>query len=173
MDTIPGGGIGVNNAGIILLNSYIPILFERLELIKDAAFKNATLQMEAVHYLQYLATGASQTDEAFLPLNKVLSGLHPTTPIVLGINLSVAHGELINGLIQAAIQHWDVIGATSIDGFRGNWLVRDGILSEFDDHWELTVKKMAYDLLISQAPFSLAVFKYPWMHKPLHIKWPY
>jgi hypothetical protein len=32
------------------------------------------------------------------------------------------------------------------------WLVRDGILQEFEAHWELTVDKRAYDILINQAP---------------------
>jgi hypothetical protein len=30
---------------------------------------------------------------------------------------------------------------------RGNFLVRDGLLSEEQDKWELTVEKRAYDIL--------------------------
>ena len=89
------------------------------------------------------------------------------------ITITADQKEVMNGLINAAISYWPSIGETSIDGFRGNWLVRDGLLIEKEDRWELTVEKKAYDLLINQSPFSFSVVKYPWMEKPLYVTWPY
>ncbi|WP_163411029.1 contractile injection system tape measure protein [Flavobacterium ajazii] len=166
-------GIPVRNAGIVLLNSYIVMLFERLNLVRDNEFTSTENQIRAAQYLQYVVTGLTTTEEAYLPLNKVLCGLSMMHAIPDEIEISTAEKTLINGLITAAISYWAVIGDCSVDGFRGNWLVRDGILTELEDRWELTVDKRAYDILISKSPFAFSIIKYPWMDKPLHVNWPY
>ncbi|WP_316839298.1 contractile injection system tape measure protein [Pedobacter gandavensis] len=165
--------IPVRNAGLVLLNSYISMLLTRLELVQDRSFCNTESQLAAVHYLQYVVTGQSNTEESFLPLNKLLCGVAISQPVPESIDISKAHQELIEGLIMAALSHWPSIGNSSVNGFRGNWLVRDGLLMEKEEHWELTVEKRAYDLLIQKSPFSFSVIKYPWMDKPLHVIWPY
>lgn len=167
------GAISARNAGLVLLNNYIPILFKRLDLLSDKKFKNDTAQTQAVHYLQYLATGLSHTEEALLQLNKVLCGLALSHPVGAGIEISAADKELIDGLLKATIGYWPEIGAPSIAGFRGNWLLRDGLLTDLANKWELTVEKRAYDLLIHRSPFSFAIIKYPWMQKALHVNWAY
>ena len=166
-------GIAVANAGLVLINSYIAMLFERLEITKDGAFKDGECQQDAIHYLQYVVTGLSNTEEALLPLNKVLCGMPISQPVKDGITIADEQKELIEGLIKAVINYWPAIGQCSIDGFRGNWLVRDGLLTEQDDRWELIVEKRAYDLLINRSPFSFSIIKHPWMKKPLHVTWPY
>jgi len=166
-------GITIKNAGAVLLNNYIAMLFERLGLINNKTFLNDGAQAEAVHYLQYVVTGLSHTEEPLLVLNKVLCGLPIAGPIQDGIIISPANVKLIEGLITAIIGYWPAIGQSSIDGFRGNWLVRDGLLVEQDERWELTVEKRAYDLLINKSPFSFSIIKYPWMAKPLHVNWAY
>jgi hypothetical protein len=173
VQTTVQGGIAIKNAGIVLLNNYIPMLMERLNLLDNNKFKDTTAQLEAVHYIQFVITGLTKTEESFLPLNKVLCGLPIETPVQEEITISETQKELIEGLINAAISHWSVIGDTSIQGFRGNWLVRDGLLTETEDRWELTVEKRVYDLLIHKSPFSFSIIKYPWMEKPLHVTWPY
>lgn len=166
-------GISISNAGLVLVNNYIPRLLGRLGFFEDNRFKTKEHQQDSVHYLQFLVTGSSFTEEAFLPLNKVLCGLHPTNPVPDGIGLSQDHKDMIHGLIEAVGQHWERIGGTSIDGFRGNWLVRNGILKELEDRWELAVEKRAYDLLLNESPFSFSIIKFPWMDKPLHVRWDY
>ena len=167
------GGIAVRNAGVVLLNSYVPVLFERLGATTNKQFSNTAAQSDAVHYLQYVVTGLSSTEESFLPLNKVLCGLPLSQPVKDGIDISEANRKLIEDLILNAIGHWPTIGQCSINGFRGNWLVRDGMLLEHDDKWELTVEKRAYDALINKFPFSFSIIKYPWMPKALHVNWTY
>ncbi len=44
-------GIMVHNAGLVLLNAYMPMLFERLGLIKNNAFVSVEAQTDAVHYV--------------------------------------------------------------------------------------------------------------------------
>ncbi|NTE05727.1 hypothetical protein G6M26_21045 [Agrobacterium tumefaciens] len=167
------GSIPVKNAGLVLINHYIPLLFERLNLTDDNKVFGPEKQVAAVHYLQFLATGQLETDEPDLALNKLLCGIPLREPIKNQTVISPADIEMMTQLLQAAIGYWTAIGSSSIDGFRGNWLIRDGLLSEQDDRWELFIEKRIYDILINQSPFSFSVIKYPWMTKPLYVQWPY
>jgi hypothetical protein len=167
-------GIAIKNAGLVLLNSFFPMLFERLGLIQDGKFLDEYSQSNAVQYLQFLAAGISVAEEPYLPLNKVLCGVSITSPIITTTtSITQENSELIAELLKAAIGHWQAIGDTSIPGFRGNWLIRDGLLTAYQDHWELIVEKRAYDVLINQAPFSFSLIKFPWMEKPIHVIWTY
>jgi len=163
----------IKNAGLVILNNYIEMLFERLHLTSNKQFSSTENQRKAVHYLQYLVSGLSNTEETTLPLNKVLCGLPITQTVPNGITISEEEKQILHGLINAVIGHWPSVGNTSIDGFRCNWLVRDGLLQELEDRWELTVEKKPYDLLIHKSPFSFSIIKYPWMEKPLHVIWAY
>ncbi|MFW0717712.1 contractile injection system tape measure protein [Pedobacter sp. N23S346] len=167
------GIIPVKNAGLVLINHNIPLLFERLNLIDDNKVFLPEKQAAAIHYLQFLATGQLETDEPDLALNKVLCGIPLRKSITNQTVISHAEIELMTQLLQAVIGYWTAIGSSSIDGFRGNWLIRDGLLSEQDDRWELLIERRVYDILINQSPFSFSVIKYPWMIKPLYVQWPY
>ncbi len=163
----------IKNAGLVILNNYIEMLFERLHLTFNREFTSAENQRKAVHYLQYLVTGLSNSEETTLPLNNVLCGLPLTQTVPNGITISDEEKELIHGLLTAAISNWPSVGETTVDGFRGNWLVREGLLQELEDRWELVVEKRVYDLLLHKSPFSFSIIKYPWMEKPLHVIWAY
>jgi hypothetical protein len=168
------GSVSVRNAGLVLINGYLSILLTRLDLISEQKkFFSTETRLAAVHYLQYVVTGLDNTEESLLPLNKLLCGIPLSQPVMQSVEISEAHKALIDGLIEAIISHWPSIGNCSVYGFRGNWLVRNGLLTENDDRWELTVEKRAYDLLINKSPFSFSVIRYPWMDKPLHVNWSY
>lgn len=167
-------GIAVSNAGLVILASYFPMLLERLGLATQGAFVSAEAQKNAVHYLQFVSTGMSHTEEVHLPLTKVLAGMYPSQAVEDGIDITESEIALIEGMIHTiTTQHWQSIGETSIQGVRGNWLVRDGILSEESERWELVVEKRPYDLLLNRSPFSFSIVKNPWMDKPLHVQWEY
>jgi hypothetical protein len=168
-----GEGTLVHNAGLVLLNTYIPLLFDRLGLAAEGRFRDTSAREDAVHYLQYLATGLNGTEESLLPLNKLLCGLNLSHPVPYELPMEDDDAKLMDGLIEAAINHWGAIGDSSISGFRGNWLVRDGLLTEHAEKWELTVEKRAYDILLYQSPYSFTIINYPWMNKPLYVSWPY
>lgn len=164
---------GVQNAGLVIINSFVAMLFERLELTHNRAFINKESQIKAAQYLQYTVTGLRNNSNSSLPLNKVLCGLPITENVPDEIEINEAKEQLVNSLITAVIGYWPSIGKCSIDGFRGNWLVREGLLTELEDKWELTVDKRPYDILIHRSPFSFSVIKYPWMSKPLYVNWAY
>lgn len=166
-------GINVRNAGAVILNSYFTVLFERLELTKNNRFISIENQKKAVKYLECLVTGQTHTNEAYLSLNKILCGLSINDTLTDDFEISESDRVLINSLLKSVISHWNAIGDCSIEGFRGNWLVRNGILVELEDKWELTIEKRAYDILILRSPFSFSIIKLPWMNKPLHVHWSY
>jgi len=169
--TLNKNGISVQNAGVVLLNNFIDILFQRLKLTEERKFTNPENQIKAVYCLQYLATGLPYTDKEFLSLNKVLCGLPVNNTISNEFEISEDKRLLIDGLLYAAIAYWPESTNSSPDGFRDNWLIREGNLLEFEDKWQLTVQKRAYDVLLHKSPFYFSVIKYPWMNKPLHVIW--
>jgi len=166
-------GLPVKNSGIVLANSYIPMLFERAGLTINGKFVDGKNQQNAVHYLQFMTTGLSNIDNNSPSLSKLLCGLSPLHVINEEFSIPEEHVHLMNGLINAMIGHWPAIGSSSIEGFRGNWFVRDGMLVQLEDKWELSVNKRAYDILLNQSPFSFSIIKYPWMEKALYVQWRY
>lgn len=166
-------GVPVRNAGLVMLNTYFKILFDRLGLLNGDEFINEETQLKAIHYLQYIVTGLTATEESLLVLNKLLCGVDIESPIKESIEMDLKDKELIDGMIESSVAYWSSIGTTSVAGFRGNWLVRDGMLKEEEDRWELTVEKRSYDILMNKSPFSFSIIKLPWMKKPLHVIWPF
>lgn len=162
----------INNAGLVILQGFIKPLFERLDLIHNDSFVSDAAQRRAVHYLQYIVTGYCETDEHYLAINKLLCGMNIYEPLSRGIDISDSERSVCHSLLESAINYWDAIGASTIDGFRGNWLVRDASLSYNKDHWDLIVEKRAYDILLTRSPFSYSVIKLPWMKEAVYVTWP-
>ena len=160
----------VRNAGIVLCQSYIQILLERLDLVDQDQFASPEARLSAVRYLRFLVTG--QCDAQDLSLDKVLCGLPLAVSVEQDFTVSQGDAEMIQGLLESIVNYWPAIGASSIAGFRSNWLVREGILSETSECWNLIVGKRAYDVLLDSCPLPYSVVKLPWMSKPLHVEWP-
>lgn len=168
-----GATFSVSNAGLIIAHSFFETLFERLGLLNDGEFRSEAEKRKAVHFLQYLATGEKISNENDLMLNKVLCGYPINEPAGTTIDFQESETELIDSLITAMISYWPANEGSSIDGFRGNWLVRDGTLTEEEDRWNLIIEKRAYDVLLLQSPFSFSVISLKWMNKPIFVTWPH
>ena len=164
--------ISIGHAGLVILQVFIERYFERLGLIENGGFVDTNAQCEAVLFFNYMATCDFYTEEQHLVLNKLLCGLAVTSAVEPGMDTNGESEEIANSLIEAMIQYWSAIGSSSIDGFRGNWLVRQGSMRELADHWELIVETKPYDLLLQQAPVSYSIIKHPWMPKPIQVSWP-
>ena len=81
-------GILVHNAGLVILNSYFKILFDRLGITENFTFKSTEDQLNAVNYLQYTITGSTKTEESTMTLNKVICGIAPTITIKNDLDIS-------------------------------------------------------------------------------------
>ncbi|MEM7359374.1 MAG: contractile injection system tape measure protein [Pseudomonadota bacterium] len=163
--------IPLDNAGLVLMNGYFQPLFERLGLIENRSFVSDQAQKRAAMYLHFLVTGLEKAEDHMLALNKMLCGLAPDTPCPLSIDITTDEQQLIESLINSVIAHWNAIGESSIDGFRGVWLVREGRLQSDESTWSLTVQKRSYDILLQRAPFQYSIVTLPWIPEPIHVAW--
>lgn len=163
--------ININNAGLVLLGSYIPRLFTMLSLTEDGVFKSKNDAYKAVHLLQYIVNGATKTPEHELAFNKILCGLPLSEPVPIEVELSDKEKDIIPGLLGAVIQHWSVLGNTSTKVFQETFLEREATLWHDEEQWQLEVVERSFDMLIDQLPWSFSLIKYPWMQEPLYTTW--
>jgi hypothetical protein len=166
-----GDALYLDNVGMVLAAPYLPRLFDMLGLLRDDVFVSTDAAQRAVHVLQFMVNGAMTTPEFRLPLNKLLCGLPFALPIMLGVELSVEEQTSIEQLLQAMIQHWSILGSTSLPGLRETFLQRAGRLTRREEDWHLLVEPRPFDVLLDQLPWGYATIKYPWMEQVLHVQW--
>ena len=161
----------ITNSGLVLLNAFIPKLFENLDIVENDSFISDEAQQNSAAYLQFLASGITEYKPQDLVLNKVLCGLVIAEELPNSFTISEAHKDEMDSLITAVIGHWRALGSLSIEGFRGNWLQRAGLLIEHPNHFELIVEKYTFDILLDTVPMSYSMVNFPWMPKPIMVDW--
>lgn len=127
--------IPVNNAGILLINQFFPLLFKRMELLDGLKFSTIEGQKEAVQVLQYVATENRCITDAELPLNKVLCNLSLETSVNESIELPYRHKEIVYEMLRSAILGWKDVEHQSVEDFRKTFFFRDAMLWEYEDKW--------------------------------------
>lgn len=167
----PDEQIFIDNAGLVLLTPYLARLFAMLNLHDKGSFRDAQSAERAVHLLQYLVTGATDTPEHQLVLNKQLCGVKPGKPIARGIEFTSQEILQLDGLLTGVVQNWKALGNTTIDGLRESFLQRQGRLERNDDAWHLLVESKAYDMLLDQLPWGYSTIKFPWMERVIYVDW--
>lgn len=165
-------GHPIANAGIVLAAPYLPRLFELLGLVRDGAFVNTATAERAALLLQLAVTGQARAAESALPLNKLLCGLPLDWPVHPEPEPTAAEREVVDGMLQAIIGHWEAIGQTSLAGLRLNFLQHLGRLEYGVDGCKLQVQRQSLDLLIDRLPWGFSTIKFPWMSQVLHVQWP-
>lgn len=169
-------GVYVENAGLVLLWPFLGRLFERLELVRaedggDTLFRDRAALHRAVGLLQHVATGETEPAEYQLPLAKVLCGMDPAEVFAFGDPVTAAEAEECALLLAAVIANAPVLGEMSVDGFRGSFLIRKGLLGARDGTWLLRVERMTHDILIERLPWQLSWIKLPWLEAPICVEW--
>lgn len=163
--------IYIVNAGQVLASAYLPRLFGMLNLTEQNAFRDAASARRAVHLIQFMVNESVDSPEHHLVLNKILCGMNTGAPIERTLAIQPVEQEAIEGMLRSMIQHWTVLGHTSIAGFRESFLQREGQLRLQDDAWHLLVEPRAFDMLLDQIPWSFTTIKYPWMDRVLYVEW--
>ncbi len=161
----------IGNAGLVLLWPFLGHFLAHLGLLDDTQFKDAAAMQRAVGLLQYLATEESSPPEYLLPLNKVLCGMELTAAFDFGPPVSEAEAEECTNLLAAVIAHAPILRDMSIPGFRGTFLLRQGILSSRDGAWLLRVERETYDVVLDRFPWSVEWVTLPWMETRLRVEW--
>lgn len=164
-------GAYVDNCGLVILWPFLERYFGQLGLLKDKQFKGASDAGRAVGLLQHIATGDPHGPEYRLPLNKVLCGTDPADVCAFGDVLTDAEAEESDRLLEAAIGHAPILRNMSVDGFRGSFLLRSGVLGVRDDTWILRVERQSFDVVLDRFPWSFNWIKLPWMPAALSVEW--
>jgi hypothetical protein len=73
--------------------------------------------------------------------------------------------------LQAVIVQAPILGNMSLAGFRGTFLIRDGVLSARDGAWLLRVERQSYDVVLDRIPWTFEWIRFPWMETPLRVEW--
>ncbi|MEL6659362.1 MAG: contractile injection system tape measure protein [Bacteroidota bacterium] len=163
--------IFISNAGLVLLAPFLGRYFSLLEMTTEDGTLLPEAADRAVHLLQYLVNGRSETTEDLLVLNKVFCGLPIETPVSAGIELTEQEKETSNSLLQSVVQNWDKINDMSIDNLRSSFLLREGRLTASMDHWQLRVEQKPFDILLDYIPWTYAMVKLPGMQKMVKVEW--
>jgi hypothetical protein len=165
-------GTSVHYAGLILLHPFIGALFEHARIREGDTIPAHSLPRAAA-LLHYLATGEEDVVEIELGLIKVLLGLTPDA------SLPVAHGLLLpadreeaDAVLDAGIRYWSGLKNTSRAGLRQTFLQRAGLLRRKDEGWLLHVERASFDVLLDYLPWTIGIFKLPWMAERMYTEWP-
>lgn len=161
----------ISNAGLVLLAPYFPRLFTLLKWTCDTDFIDDSTRMRAIFAMQYLVYGKGEVAESDLVLNKLLTNYRSEEPLPLTLEFQGTEKELLDSLLQGVMSNWPVMKNTSVSGFQGSFLIREGILAETGDLWQLGVEEKSYDVLLDSLPWTLSPLKFPWMEKPLYTSW--
>ena len=163
--------VTVTNAGLVVLWPFLTSFFSHFDLLEERDFKDLAARQRAVGLLQVLASGQGEFPEYLLPLNKLLCGLDAAQPFDFGPPLQKREAKECASLLKAVIAQAPILKDMSVDGFRGSFLLRNGLLTTQSGHWLLRVEHQSYDLVLSRFPWSWEWVKLPWMQAPLRVEW--
>lgn len=164
--------ISVKNAGLVILWPFLKIYFNMLELLNEKGdFRSIKERERACHLLQYLAIKQSYGDELYYPLNKILTGYPLDQPLSYEITMTQKEIDVSQALLKNVLKQWNALKGSSVDGLRGSFLIRNGILVPSPNGWLLTVEKKAYDILMDRLPWGIGMIKLSWAPYILSVEW--
>jgi hypothetical protein len=164
--------IYVENAGLIIFHPFLKSLFEQLELTQNEIWTTKINQHKAILLTQFLITGETKIGENELVLNKILCGFPIENVVNTQLEITSKEIEKCESLLQAVIEHWKILGDTSIAGLRETFLKRKGkLLFTENEKLELWVKQEGVDILLAHLPWGIEMIKTPWMEDFLQCYW--
>ena len=159
------------NAGLVMLWPYLQRFFDSLGLLENKTFKHSAAAHRAVGLLQFIADGQEQPTEYACGLNKVLCGLAWDEVLDFGDPITEGEAKECTLLLQAIIANAPILKGMSIDGMRGTFLLRQGMLRSAPGSWQLHVERESYDVVLDQFPWSWSFVKLPWMELSMEVVW--
>ena len=161
----------VLNAGIVLCWPYLQALFDRLEYLEAADFRNEAARERAVHILGYTAAGHDKCEEHELIFQKFLAGWPLQMPLVKELKLLKKEKRECDTMLRSLITNWPILKNTSIEGLRASFFQRSGKLRKEEEAWRLIVEQKSYDMLLDHLSYSIAIIKLPWCKEILKVDW--
>ena len=164
----------VGNAGLCLLAPWFVRLFAMLGWLDEERkkFRSTASKVRAAFLLQYLASGEEQAwREAELAFNRLLTALPGHVPLPGRLPLADEERQTADGMVAGVKANWPQMNGTSVEGFRGSFILRGGTLEQEEERWLLTVEEKAYDLLLETVPWGFRQIRLPWLKKHVQVKW--
>jgi hypothetical protein len=161
-------GLIISNAGLVIVSTFLPHLFEHCGIINDHKITDFAKAIALMHYTVYKHCDYREYD---VLLNKILCGLDANEPVALLQELSDQEMSEVETMLTAIISHWSALGGTSPDGLREGFLLRKGSLIYKHEEWFLQVEQKSLDLLLDQLPWTIGYIKLPWMKAGLKVEW--
>lgn len=164
----------VGNAGLCLLAPWFVRLFAMLGYLDEERkkFRNTASKVRAVFLLQYLASGEEKAwREAELAFNRLITALPGHVPLPKRLPLTDEERQTADGMVAGVKANWPQMNGTSVEGFRGSFILRGGTLEQEEERWLLTVEEKAYDLLLETVPWGFRQIRLPWLKKHVQVKW--
>ena len=164
----------VGNAGLCLLAPWFVRLFAMLGWLDEERkkFRNTASKVRAVFLLQYTACGEEREwREAELAFNRLLTALPGHVPLPGRLPLTEEERQTADSMVAGVKANWPQMGGTSVEGFRGSFLLREGTLEQEEERWLLTVEEKAYDILLETIPWGFRQIRLPWLKKHVQVRW--
>lgn len=164
----------VSNAGLCLLAPWFVRLFAMLGYLDEERkqFRNTASKVRAVFLLQYLVCGEEKPwREIELTFNRLLTALPGHVPLPKYLSLTDEERQTADSMAAGVKANWQQMNGTSVEGFRGSFLVRKGKLEQEEERWLLIVEEKAYDILLETIPWGFRQIRLPWLKKYVQVKW--
>ncbi|NVK64908.1 MAG: hypothetical protein HWE22_09995 [Flavobacteriales bacterium] len=159
----------VQNAGLVLLNPFLPSLFKQLELINEE--KQLIKPELAAHILHYAATGREGDFEFEMAFEKYLCGISPSFTLKKDIVLTEIQKKEVKNMLSAVLEYWTALKSKSTELLQHEFLSRSGkLLTESSNH-RVIVEKKSYDLLLDKLPWSYSMIKFSWLDNLIFVEW--
>lgn len=175
------------NAGMVVLNPFLPTLFKNLKLQNEkGVWLSEHAQAAAIYIIHYLATGNMDTTEDQLYLPKVLTGfpLQDVLPkwgvVCQYISTSNPENDWLTQLNEEEIpqilntihQNWYPMRNCTWNGLQNDFLNRPGLLElKENKQYKLTLEPHALDVLLPHIKWGISMIKYSWMEEVLNVEW--
>lgn len=164
----------VSNAGLCLLAPWFVRLFAMLGYLDEERkkFRGTASKVRAVFLLQYLAFGEEKAwREAELAFTRLLTALPGHVPLPGHLPLTDEERQTADSMVAGVKANWPQMNGTSVEGFRGSFILREGTLEQEEERWLLTVEEKAYDILLETVPWGFRQIRLPWLKKYVQVKW--
>ncbi len=174
----------VNDAGLILLSPFLPLLFNKSNLLGNGKFKSYSARCYAASMLSYVINSDNSketennvmnlnvVDNEFCGLSRLLTGLKINDSHFIPQQLNQSDKALVSGLLKEIIQQWKALGNTSDEGLRETFIRRSGELNySSKTGWNLNVAQSSFDVLLDRIPWNISLVKHSFMTDVIHVKW--
>ncbi|NOQ70872.1 MAG: hypothetical protein GQ574_02655 [Crocinitomix sp.] len=186
----PDESLLCSNAGIVLLNPFLPTLFSNLDLLDEAnEWRSTNSQIWAIYIVHYFAQGNWNPTFEDLTIGKLLTGFEIETAddfkavfktYEQSKKILLENETLLNdinqieipSMLKAVQENWRPMRNCTWDGLRNDFLTRSGELSQEENlQYVLTIEPHALDVLLPTIKWGTAMIKYSWMEQVLNVEW--